>query len=559
MQRLVVWFLLPGLLVAAAAGLLLARKAAGDAERTTSLAREAQRSAVFSQALTALSIEIEDLVALQSFRGVPADLGDLVDDALIPDLAADRPSTISELFDLEVSMGLMLNAIQTLERVPAEVGRVMSRLDEGSRYRIRAGNRGFVDPGDYVMALGWVTERSGDADDRSARALATLIEENTTSPYWQSTEFLLAMVVLAVIALSGGLLGAWRAATSNRRLVELHATAEARVADATAHADRLQMLISLGRRLSTDAESQEVAETIADEAAAVLSPDFVVVVLVRDGQLVPVTSMGGVTTGVVAMREGVIGRAAETGMPVRAVASSDPLLPELTETVSLLAVPMVYDARVAGVLVVGRHGGELYSHDDEAVLGLVGMMSAGALRVAERYGSTLALALDDPLTGLGNRRRLDRDLSEIGPHHGDPVSFLMIDIDHFKQFNDEFGHPSGDELLRSVASTISDSVRLGDIAYRFGGEEFSVLLPKTSASTALAVAERVRAAVSQLEPPGGGHSVTVSIGVSQGLSATMPLQMIEAADRALYDAKRAGRDRVTMAAAMTSPFEPPAV
>jgi len=123
----------------------------------------------------------------------------------------------------------------------------------------------------------------------------------------------------------------------------------------------------------------------------------------------------------------------------------------------------------------------------------------------------------------------------------------MIDIDFFKQFNDRHGHPAGDALLRAVGDAISGAVRAGDIAYRFGGEEFSVLLPDTDAATAVGVAERVRLAVAAIPSPPGAERVTVSVGVSVGTPATSNTQLIDEADRALYDAKRSGRDRVIVA------------
>ena len=125
------------------------------------------------------------------------------------------------------------------------------------------------------------------------------------------------------------------------------------------------------------------------------------------------------------------------------------------------------------------------------------------------------LALCDALTGVGNRRRLDRDLA-IEANNGDtPVAVIMVDVDHFKRINDEHGHDAGDQALRAVAEVLRREVRAGDVVYRYGGEEFCVLLAHTNSTEAAQVAERIRFAVSRMalavdEP------LTVSIGVALG-------------------------------------------
>jgi diguanylate cyclase (GGDEF)-like protein len=154
-------------------------------------------------------------------------------------------------------------------------------------------------------------------------------------------------------------------------------------------------------------------------------------------------------------------------------------------------------------------------------------------------------ALCDPLTGLANRRALDA-----APL---PASYALIelDLDHFKQVNDGFGHDAGDRVLRQVARVLRESVREQDQTFRLGGEEFLVLLPEADRATALRVAERIRLSMHRLdlqgEAPGG--RLTVSLGVSTTAAepaADFP-RMMALADRALYAAKAAGRDRVWVA------------
>ncbi|MEJ5169775.1 MAG: GGDEF domain-containing protein, partial [Fimbriimonadales bacterium] len=157
------------------------------------------------------------------------------------------------------------------------------------------------------------------------------------------------------------------------------------------------------------------------------------------------------------------------------------------------------------------------------------------------------LALTDGLTGLPNHRHFQEELERSckrAERDGQPVSLLMLDVDFFKQFNDTFGHPAGDQVLRRVASIIAGAVRGSDVAARYGGEEFAVILPNTDEAAALEVGERIRAAVEGAEWP--QRQVTVSIGAStQPVGRPSPKRAIAEADEALYRSKKAGRNRVT--------------
>ncbi|WP_298883766.1 diguanylate cyclase [uncultured Bradyrhizobium sp.] len=168
------------------------------------------------------------------------------------------------------------------------------------------------------------------------------------------------------------------------------------------------------------------------------------------------------------------------------------------------------------------------------------------------------LAIEDSLTGLANRRRFDERLKEEWARayrDRSSLGLLMIDVDHFKAYNDEYGHPAGDACLRVVAKTIAAEVqRIGDLAARYGGEEFAMLLPNTDAAGCARVGERIRIAIRDAglvhatNPAGQG--VTVSVGgaacrpAAERTAGTSSL--VEAADRALYAAKDAGRDRLMM-------------
>jgi diguanylate cyclase len=163
-----------------------------------------------------------------------------------------------------------------------------------------------------------------------------------------------------------------------------------------------------------------------------------------------------------------------------------------------------------------------------------------------------AESLTDPLTGLGNRKHFDRAVDDAVRHataHGEPLSLLMIDIDHFKIFNDTYGHLTGDQVLRLVGQALKQTIKGQDIMARYGGEEFAVVLPNATLRHAVEVAENIRRTVTskELKKKSTGEilgRVTVSIGVS-GLKPDEEMDsLIERADGCLYAAKRSGRNRV---------------
>jgi len=166
---------------------------------------------------------------------------------------------------------------------------------------------------------------------------------------------------------------------------------------------------------------------------------------------------------------------------------------------------------------------------------------------------SLEMAITDQLTGLFNRRYMSRHLNTLMADGGKPVSFLILDVDFFKQINDTYGHDVGDEVLREFAGRISANVRGIDLACRFGGEEFVVVMPDTDLSFAYMVAERLRQSVAdapfQLAANGKEVPVTISIGVATSYAGDTPEVLLKRADQALYRAKRDGRNRVIADAA----------
>jgi diguanylate cyclase (GGDEF)-like protein len=166
------------------------------------------------------------------------------------------------------------------------------------------------------------------------------------------------------------------------------------------------------------------------------------------------------------------------------------------------------------------------------------------------------LAFKDSLTGLSNRRYLDQQLELLWQQEVDAagerfLAVLMVDVDHYKSYNDSYGHQAGDECLRVIASAISSAAgRSSDVVGRYGGEEFTLILRNADAAGARVVAERIREKIEELRLPHASSPfglVTLSIGVAaqQPTTSSKPSELVEAADRALYAAKRAGRNRIS--------------
>ena len=171
------------------------------------------------------------------------------------------------------------------------------------------------------------------------------------------------------------------------------------------------------------------------------------------------------------------------------------------------------------------------------------------LRNCQQYQQALDAAMTDKLTGMPNREAFDRHLDreiDLAKRLNLPLSLLVVDIDNFKAINDAYGHSSGDRALTLIAQTLINCLRRSDIAFRYGGEEFTVVLSHCEMDTAAQVAERLLQAVSQVICHDGGRSfsLTVSIGLAMLKRDENSYQLFDRADKALYQAKSKGRNRI---------------
>jgi diguanylate cyclase (GGDEF)-like protein len=256
---------------------------------------------------------------------------------------------------------------------------------------------------------------------------------------------------------------------------------------------------------------------------------------------------GAFASGARAVTQSVPGRRAQ----LASQAAADEIARKVRSAYGLpytLAAPLVAEGRFLGALILSNRTRESWSDGDRRLLGwaarevAAAFARAYALEEAERGANT------DALTGLPNRRSFDDLIAIVPPRRRahDDIGILMVDIDRFKNLNDRHGHATGDTVLRAVAGAIAATVRAEDTPARYGGEEFAVILRRASAPQAAEVAERVRRAVASIPPDrlGVDLPVTVSVGVATAEQEEDISAVIERADKALYVAKRRGRDRV---------------
>ncbi len=219
-----------------------------------------------------------------------------------------------------------------------------------------------------------------------------------------------------------------------------------------------------------------------------------------------------------------------------------------------LVVPISRSGQLMGAMELYLNETRELSDDQEDLLNGVASQAAIAIRHAQLFAAQEENALTDELTKLPNRRALaQRFLQEMqrARRHHYPIAFLMIDLDHFKQVNDTYGHLNGDAVLAELASLLTSGARESDVCARYGGEEFALILHETNESGARTLAERIRSKVAAATFP-GDLKLTISVGVAATDEPALYAQLIDRADTALYAAKQGGRNQVRVAD-MTGP------
>jgi diguanylate cyclase (GGDEF)-like protein len=315
-----------------------------------------------------------------------------------------------------------------------------------------------------------------------------------------------------------------------------------------------RILSGLSRSVSPDA----IVDAIVEELGEATMADHIVVVRRRRGtQLLEarlVSSRPGIPNHTTLLPAADLDDPVDGGRPPRPREAADRIAQRVRAVFGLtnaLAAPLTADDGVVGAIVLSRRVGGPWTGATQRILAGAAIEASAALARAYSHRAAEAQASTDSLTGLPNRRYFEEFVSLLAQRRraGDAVGILMVDIDKFKVLNDTHGHATGDEVLRAVAGAIVSAVREDDVPARFGGEEFIVLLRNPDPGVAVEVGERIRASVRGLDLARlGVSSVSVSVGVAVADGPDEPIdELIEIADRALFRAKRGGRDRVVAA------------
>ena len=221
---------------------------------------------------------------------------------------------------------------------------------------------------------------------------------------------------------------------------------------------------------------------------------------------------------------------------------------------SMVVVPLVHHDDPVGVIKVYSSKPNAFSQKDVTTLELMAKLLSATIGDAQATEKLAALATTDGLTNLKNHRAFKEAMVsefERSRRYKHPLSVILLDVDHFKTFNDTYGHPAGDVVLKEVANLVKHSARDCDFVARYGGEEFAVMLPETTAEGAMLVAERIRQTIADAKWT--QRAITVSVGLSVLVDKNVEnySSLIDTADKALYASKHGGRNRVTL-------FEPQA-
>lgn len=370
--------------------------------------------------------------------------------------------------------------------------------------------------------------------------------------------------VIGVIALNG-LPGDDRARRLLRALADLAAAAIDRaelLEETRRRAEQLRTLHQAGRALTADLRLEVVLQTLVESAQHLTGARYAsLTVLDADGNVdqfytAGLTEAERQRIGDPPQGRGLLGILLSGGAPLRiADLASDPRATGFPShhpvMKTFLGVPLVARGKLVGALFLSdKVNGHPFTQEDENLVVGLAADAAIAIENAQLFGEVQQLAITDELTGLYNRRHFfelaEREFDR-ARRYGRPLATIMLDVDHFKQVNDTYGHAVGDQVLRALAKRCRENVRDVDLLARYGGEEFIVLLPESTLEGAYEVAQRLCGCVAEvpLESGRGSLTVTISVGVAAITQDCVDLEtLLNRADAALYAAKRSGRNRV---------------
>ena len=354
-----------------------------------------------------------------------------------------------------------------------------------------------------------------------------------------------------------------------RALAAARQVAASRDAALREYSLRLRQILDASREFSESLNLSYVVGAVRESTTAIGGYARVIVWLMDDEQKRLVNAEATVASGSpdsapVELGQGLAGRAAKSGRntfegAARQVRFSDSNIGPVTA----IAIPLIVGARVVGALEARHADAQIATTHQIEVLEMLATHAATAIESARLHEIVQERSQMDVLTRLFNRRRLEEDLdSECKrcSRYSRPLALVMLDVDHFKAFNDAHGHPQADTALQGVADVMAGCVRTTDTAYRYGGEEFCILLRETRAEDAVLFAERVRQRMEHRFAAGPSAGITASFGVAGfSLDAPTPRALVEAADAAMYEAKHAGRNRVVLSSVVPLVAPPPIV
>ncbi len=365
-----------------------------------------------------------------------------------------------------------------------------------------------------------------------------------------------------LVPVAAGILAAGELVIAARAMRFMHRRVRALELRVREQDDAAERLLSSLQDLSSDLRLDEVLDQITAKAQTAVGGKEFALLLADGGEMradrhsgIPTPSLAALVSWADEQCQGPLQRGPVliddlTTNPTLAVLPRQQQMP----FGSMCAAPLLFRDELLGVLVALAHGATVFLPGDAASLSAYAAHAAIALSNARMVDRLEHQAAEDPLTGLANQRAFHGACTaefSRARRAGSAVSIVMLDLDEFKAINDQHGHPYGDQILIDVADALRTAIRAHDTLARMGGEEFAILLPDADAAAAHDIAERARAAIAGI--PAARTALSCSAGVATASPAdASPVDLLELADRALYQAKRLGRDRTVTSRSTTS-------